>query len=192
MRSSINVIGFLRKFQKSEKETYQSHLPLLLFPQLVGLGCSFLTSSGCLEVDPDLRDECFALADLQDSLTKEVLVTAQKRKISIDKSLFNNSLADLQNYYNGMIRNFMVDFSNDFGSGYHLTNAFDGFIGSLHEDERQALTIYFRNLGFSTILQSLQFLQENYSNDKQLGESLQNIMTKLSKNWFRKIEAVSE
>lgn len=192
MRSKINVIGFLRKFQKSEKEVYQGHLPLMLFPQLVGLGCSFLTSSGCLEVDSDLRDECFAFADLQDSLVDEVLNMAKQNKISIDKSLFNNSLSEMQNYYNGMIRNFMIDFSNDFGSGYHLSNAFDGFIESLHKDERDALTIYFRNLGFSTVLQSLQFLRENYSSEQEFVEAIQNIMVKLSQTWFRKVEAISE
>lgn len=179
MRCEIDVIGFLRKFQRNETERYRNQVPLLLFPHLVRVGCAFLTSAGCLHRDRDLQEECFALAGLEDSIIEEVLKVAKDKNVGINKQLFENSFENMQLYCNGLIHNFMVDFANDFGGGYQVSNSFEGSIEDLDADERDAMTIYFSNLGKTMLLQAIDFLRETYVDEEQVTTALERLAHQL-------------
>lgn len=166
MSKYIDVLNFLRKFKSQEEALVQNHVPLLLFPKLMDLGCSFLTSAGLLHHDPLVQNELFGVNNLKDKVVSEVMQNVYKHNNLDFKKAFD-SLDNMTLYCNGMYRNFIMDFSNNFGNGYHLSNAFDGSIESLHNDEKNALFSYFERLGFTLIFDSFRFLSENFPENEE-------------------------
>lgn len=173
MSSSIDVISFLRKFKQEQKESVRDQVPLLLFPRLVELGFSFLTSASVLQPESSVRKELLGMIDFQEPVIQDFLTLTTSNGIKLRREAFHCSLDEMNLFYNGMLKNFMVDFSNSFGSGYHISTCFDGSIESLDEDERSALFIYFQKLGLSIIFQSLLFLGENYPSNEDFQGALQ-------------------
>jgi hypothetical protein len=166
MNSSIDVISFLRKFKQEQKESVRDQVPLLLFPRLIELGFSFLTSASILQHESSSRKELLRMIDFQEPVVQDFLILTTTNGIKLHREAFNYCLDEMNLFYNGMTKNFMVDFSNSFGSGYHISSCFDGSIESLDEDERLALFIYFQKLGLSIIFQSFLFLGENYPSNE--------------------------
>lgn len=177
MSSTIDVISFLEKFQKEQKHTVQDQVPLLLFPRLIELGFSFLASASLLQANATPRVD---LSDLPEPIILDVFSLTTEHGIKIRRESFNNSIDNMNLYYNGMIKNFMVDFSNSFGSGYHISNCFDGSIESLDFDERTALFIYFKKLGVSIIFHSFLFLGQNFPAHEEFQKKLREYVGELA------------
>lgn len=186
MSSSIDVISFLRTFKEQQKFSVQDQIPLLLFPRLIDLGFSFINSASLLYEEGSARTHLLNMMQFQEPIVQDFLLLTSKNGITIRREAFNNSLNEMNLFCNGMIKNFMVDFSNSFGSGYHLSNSFDGSIESLQEDERNALLTYFRNLGVSIIFHSFLFLSENYETNDQFQTTIRQYTRNLALSFVPK------